>query len=73
MITEDPRAWMEANRNTTIIWKEEDVYNVYKSSNEDDGWNDLQDADTTEQWCRVMMAGILGTDKAKEKYPELYI
>lgn len=57
--------WMDANKGTEISWTEEQVWDAYK--------NDPYSVNT-QRWCQIMLAGILGSiEKAKEKYPEMWI
>ena len=61
----DTMLWMDANKSTEISWTEEQIWEAYKS----DPYSLI-----TQWWCQIMLAGLLGSvDKAKEKYPEMYI
>lgn len=65
-MTEDEKTWMRANRYTKMEWTEDNVIaELYKE--------DLSCMDTM-NWCKIMLAGILGSEEAAmKKYPELWI
>lgn len=57
--------WMDANKGTEMTWTEEQIMEAYRA----DPYNI-----NTQGWCMIMLSGLLGSvDKAKEKYPEMWI
>jgi hypothetical protein len=68
----DMKRWTEANVGTSTIWKESEVYEIFKSGTLDE-WADFCTYEDLEVWCRLMMASILGKEVAMNKYPEMWL
>lgn len=65
--------WMRNMYGTEIVWKEAEVYEEYRKGKFDSEWDNLDSYEALEDWCRLMMMGILGKEVAMSKYPEMYI
>lgn len=69
----DVEQWMLNMYGTEIAWKESEVYEEYRKGKFDSEWDNLDSYEALEDWCRLMMIGILGKEVAMQKYPEMFI